>query len=414
VRPEDGVTGYVLHGDYLFIKTHQDAPRYQIKRIDLRHPEPQQPQVMIPASDYVIQAMRIAGKYLISLDLHAGLGRLRRMPLEGGRIEPIRLPFEGSITEWGGDPGEDQFLFQMTSWTRSPLIYRCDTSRNTTSNTGWREAYPIDFSSILSMEVHAPSKDGTLIPLSIIYKRGLALDGNNPCLMVGYGSYGMSYEPAFSPSLLAWYERGGIYAVAHVRGGGEYGKEWHTAGQKLNKQNSIDDFIACGEYLIEHGYTRPELLAGSGTSAGGITAGVALAQQPDLFGAMILRVADTNALRSEFMESGPANVPEFGSVTTEEGFRSLLLMDAYHQIADGTAYPPVLITTGTNDPRVAPWQGMKMAARLQAASRSPHPVLLRVDFAAGHGIGSTKQQRDAELADQLIFLLSVLKPPSQP
>jgi prolyl oligopeptidase len=237
----------------------------------------------------------------------------------------------------------------------------------------------------------------------------LELTGNNPTLLTGYGSYGLTINPAFSPAMLAWYERGGIYAVAHIRGGGEYGEEWHLAGKKLKKQNTIDDFIACAEYLIAQKYTRPERLAGEGTSAGGIPSGGSLVKRPDLWSVMVIRVGVTNTLRSEASENGPPNVPEFGSVSTEEGFKGLMIVDSYHKVKDGTNYPAVLLTTGLNDPRVVVWQATKMAARLQEATSTGKPILLRVEEQGGHGMGSTKQQVEAELADKLAFLLQQMQ-----
>ena len=228
---------------------------------------------------------------------------------------------------------------------------------------------------------------------------------------MGYGSYGITLDPNFSPTLLGWLERGGVFAVAHVRGGGEYGEDWHKAGQKLTKQNTIGDFLACADYLIEQGYTQRAKLAGQGGSAGGITIGGAITQRPEGFGAALINVGDTDTLRSETMPSGPANIPEFGTVKTPEGFKALFAMDAYQHVKNGTRYPAVLLTTGANDPRVEPWQAAKMTARLQAASASGKPVLLRVDYDAGHGLGSTKSQRVAELADTYSFLLWQLGAP---
>ncbi len=209
--------------------------------------------------------------------------------------------------------------------------------------------------------------------------------------------------------MLAWYERGGVYAIAHIRGGGEYGEEWHLAGKKLNKQNTIDDFITCAEYLIAQKYTRPEKLAGEGTSAGGIPSGGSLVKRPDLWSVMVIRVGVTNSLRSEVSENGPPNVPEFGSVSTEEGFKGLLIVDSYHKVQDGTSYPAVLLTAGLNDPRVVLWQATKMTARLQEATSGDKPILLRVEAQGGHGMGSTKQQLEAELADKLAFLLQQMQ-----
>ena len=207
------------------------------------------------------------------------------------------------------------------------------------------------------------------------------------------------------PQMLAWYERGGVMAIAHMRGGGEKGDEWHQAGRLLNKENTIGDFIACAEYLVSEGYTQPGLLAGEGGSAGGIPSGGALVRRPDLFAAMGMRVAIINALRAELTDNGPPNVMEFGSATTEDGFKGLLIIDSYQRVRDGTPYPAVLLTSGANDPRIVTWMAMKMAARLQAATSSGKPVLLRLEEQGGHGMGSTRQQEDAELADKLAFLL---------
>jgi len=198
--------------------------------------------------------------------------------------------------------------------------------------------------------------------------------------------------------------RGGVLAIAHVRGGGEYGEDWHQAGRKLTKPNTWRDFIASAEYLIEKKYTAAARLAGQGTSAGGILIGRAITERPELFAAALVEVGDTDSLRAELMEGGPANIPEFGTVKEPDGFKGLYEMSAYHHVKNATRYPAVMLITGSNDPRVAPWQPAKMTARLQAATASGKPVLLRVDYEAGHGIGSTKVQRQEQLADEWAFL----------
>jgi prolyl oligopeptidase len=264
---------------------------------------------------------------------------------------------------------------------------------------------PVDFSDIVSEEVKAKSADGTMVPLSIVHRRDIKMDGSSPAWLEGYGAYGITYDPSFRPTWLAFLEHGGLFAVAHVRGGGEYGEDWHNGGRKLTKQHTIDDFVACAQYLIENKYTSAVKLAGEGTSAGGVTIGGAVTQRPDLFAAALIRVGDSDSLRSELMASGPANIPEFGTVKEPDGFKGLYAMDAYQHVKPETAYPAVLLTTGANDPRVAPWQAAKMTARLQASTNSNKPVLLRVDYDAGHGLGSTKSQRDVELADEVSFLL---------
>jgi prolyl oligopeptidase len=227
-------------------------------------------------------------------------------------------------------------------------------------------------------------------------------------VLTGYGSYSHVVRREFTPELLVWLERGGVFALAGLRGGGEYGREWHLAGRHANKENTITDFIDCAEHLVAAGYTRQERLAGDGGSAGGIPTGGALVRRPDLWAAMVLEVPVTNLTRQEFSENGPINVPELGTVTTEEGLRNLLIVDSYLRVRDRTPYPAVLLTAGRNDPRVAVWQPAKMAARLQAATSSDRPVLLRIDPHAGHGHGSTKAQNDALTADLYAFLLDQL------
>jgi prolyl oligopeptidase len=281
-----------------------------------------------------------------------------------------------------------------------PRIYRYDAGRDTVEDAAWWPPPPVDAGNLEAHDVHVSSHDGTRIPLSIIHKKNLARDGTNPTLLQGYGSHGIALTPAFSAPLLAWYERGGILAVAHVRGGGEYGAQWHEAGRKLNKQKGVDDFIACAEYLIARGYTRPGCLASEGRSAGGLLVGNALVQRPDLWAAGILEVPVVNVLRFEVTQAGVGNVSEFGSVATEEGFRALYQMDAYTQVRDGVAYPAVLLTTGRKD-LSAVGQAAKMAARLQAATTSGKPVLLRVEVQGGHGFANPEL-----LADKLAFLLS--------
>jgi prolyl oligopeptidase len=411
---DDGVTGFDLDGETVYLKTHggssgDPAPRFRVVAVPAAAPDLASARVVVPPSEAVVRAIRVAGDYLLVKDLDGGISRLRRVPLAGGEPEPIPLPVKGTVLDWGGDEESDELFVQLVSWTSPPAIYRVNAAARTVEDTGWLPPSPVDFGDVETHEVFARSKDGTLVPLSIVHRKGLALDGHNPTLLTGYGSYGYPYEPSFRPTMLAWYERGGVYALAHVRGGGEYGNEWHEGGKLLNKQNTIDDFVACAEYLVEKGYTRPGLIAGAGRSAGGVVAGGGIVARPDLWGAMCFLVADVNAFRSEFSEGGPANIPEFGSVTTEEGFRALEIIDAYSKIRDGVAYPAAFLSTGVNDPRVPPWQSMKMAARLQAASSSGRPVLLRVDFEGGHGMGSTRAQLDEELADQLAFLVWQLR-----
>src|SRR5258708_4630867 len=226
------------------------------------------------------------------------------------------------------------------------------------------------------------SHDGTRVPWSTLYRKGMKLDGSHPAIIEGYGSYGVVLDAAFRPSSVAWIERGGIWAIAHVRGGGGLGEDWHRGGMMRTKPNTVLDFIACSQYLIDQGYTSAALLRAPGGSAGGITGGGAMTMRPDLYRVILDEVGMSDALRMETEPNGPPNTPEFGSVSTEEGFHGLYAMSTYAHVHDGVAYPAVMFVTGANDPRVAPWHMMKMAARVQAATNSGHPLLLRIDYNA--------------------------------
>jgi prolyl oligopeptidase len=398
----EDITNFDLHGDDLFLLSHKDASRYKVLHTSLSNPDLAKATLVVPPGEVVIITIAAAADGLYVQDLDGGIGRLRRLPYGSGPAEPIKLPFEGAIQSLVANPTEPGAWLELTGWTKSPVWYALD-AKGKLADTHIVPPSPVDFSQIVSEEVKAKSADGTMVPLSIIHKRGIAMDGSHPTWLEGYGAYGITLDPAFRPTWLAFLERGGIYAVAHVRGGGEYGEDWHNAGRLLTKQHTVDDFLASAQYLIDNKYTSTAKLAGEGTSAGGITIGGAITQRPELFAAALIRVGDSDSLRSELMASGPANIPEFGTVKEPDGFKALYAMDAYQHVKP-TAYPAVLLTTGVNDPRVAPWQAAKMAARLQASTNSSKPVLLRVDYDAGHGMGSTKSQRDVELADELAFL----------
>jgi prolyl oligopeptidase len=400
----DDVTGLDVHAGEIYLLSHKDASRFKVLRTSLSAPDLAHAAVVVPPSEVVVTGVNAAGDALYIQELDGGIGRLRRLPYANGNIQPIKLPFDGAIQSLVTNPTLAGAWLELVSWTKSPLWYSLDAETDKLTDTVLVPPSPVDYSQIESEEVKAKSADGTMVPLSIIHKRGIALDGSHPTWLTGYGAYGINYDPYFDPTILAFLERGGIHAIAHVRGGGEYGEDWHLAGQKLTKQHTVDDFLAGAEYLIEHKYTSAAHLAGEGTSAGGITIGRAITERPALFGAALIRVGDSNALRAETMASGPANIPEFGTVTEPDGFKALFAMDAYQHVKANTPYPAVLLTTGVNDPRVAPWEAAKMTARLQASTSSGKPILLRVDYDAGHGIGSTKSQRDIELADELSFL----------
>ena len=400
----DEVTGFDIRGNDLYLLTHNHASRFKIISVDLEHPDLGSAKVVVPAGEAVLVRHQVAKDGLYVQELDGGIGKLVRVGFDGGTPEPVPLPIAGAVSEMFADPREPGVIIQTESWVRPPMYLQAGTDRKISD----LELIPrptFDYSQLESIEVKAPASDGTMIPLSIVYKRGIAKDGARPTLLEGYGSYGITLDPSFVPRYIPWLEHGGVWAIAHVRGGGEYGEDWHNAGRKLTKQNTIGDMIACAEYLVKEKYTSPAHLAAQGGSAGGITVGGALTQRPDLFAVILDDVGVSDALRSENSPGGPANIPEFGSVRTEDGFKGLFAMDAYVHVKDGTRYPAVMLTTGVNDPRVDPWEAAKMTARLQAATSSGKPILLRVDYDAGHGFGSGKTQRNQLVADELSFAL---------
>ena len=408
VSTEDQVTAIEAWKDDLFVLSHRGAPHYRVLRLDASKPSVARARVAIPEGDSVIQSMALARDALYLRTSVGGLDRLERLPLGllgTKRAEFVKTPFDAGIAQIAAHPRRPGALLRLQGWIEPPAIVEVDAKSGDLRKTGIQPPTKADFSAMDEVRLYAAAEDGTRIPVTLMYKKTTRLTGDNPTLLVGYGAYGISMRPVFDPARLAWLERGGVYAIAHIRGGGEYGERWREAGRKAAKINTIKDFIAAAEFLVKYGFTNPKKLAIQGTSAGGIPAGGALVRRPDLFAAVVGRVPVMDMLRMEFAPNGPANIPEFGSVATREGFEALLVMSSYHHVKDGTPYPAVLLTTGVNDPRVDSWQPGKMAARLQAASTSGKPVLLRVDFASGHGVGTSRAQLDEEHADIYSFLL---------
>jgi prolyl oligopeptidase len=267
---------------------------------------------------------------------------------------------------------------------------------------------PANFDDIEVVREFATSKDGTKIPISILRKKGIKLDGRNPTLLYGYGGYGINLTPAFSSQRRIWFDAGGVYAVANLRGGGEFGEAWHRAGNLTSKQHVFDDFIACAEHLIQRQYTCPEKLAVMGESNGGLLMGAFLSQRPDLASAVVSRVGIYDMLRVELDPNGAFNTTEFGSVKNEDQFKALYAYSPYQHVKDGAAYPAVLFPCGENDGRVNPAHSRKMTARLQAATSSDRPILLRTSATTGHGMGSSLKDRVSEQADIYAFLFQEL------
>jgi prolyl oligopeptidase len=414
----DGVVGEDLRGNTLYLRTHAGAPRYKVVALSLDAPDIATAKTVVAPSAEIVENVGVAADGLYVLSRIGGFGRLRRVPTAAdgsitGPAVAVALPYaDGAISTMVTDPRVAGTTYDITSWLKTLLFYRSDAALQSTK-TDLKPPSPVDVSAYTSEEVEARAGDGTMIPLSLIHRKAFARDGSHPAYLTGYGAYGYTITPGFDPMLLAWIDRNGVYGVCHVRGGGWYGEEWHAAGKIATKLNTITDFIACGRWLVAHGYTSPAHLAGEGTSAGGILIGGAITRAPELFAAALDVVGDSNALRQEFTPDGPANIPEFGSVTTPEGFKALSTMDALHHVRAGTAYPAVMMCTGINDRRVAPWELGKFAAALRAASSSGRPILMRVDYDAGHGfLGASRTQGEELLADQYAFLLWQLGDPA--
>jgi prolyl oligopeptidase len=408
VAHEDGVISMIAWKDDIYLLTHKGAPRHRVVALKASAPEMARAKVLVPQGDSVIVSMALAADALYLRTTVGGLERLERLNfgVAASRTpEFVKTAFDVALAQVVTHPRRPGAVIRTQGFIEAPAVVAVEARTGNLRNTGLQPAPAADFGSMDEVRLYAKSHDGVKIPVTLLYRKTTMLSADNPTLLIGYGAYGISMSPTFDPTRLAWLERGGIIAIAHVRGGGEYGEEWHRGGYKATKQNTILDFIACAEFLIQYGFTTPRHLAIQGTSAGGIPSAGAMVRRPDLFAAVVPRVAVLDMLRMEFSQNGPANIPEFGSVATREGFDALFGMSAYHWVKEGTDYPAVLLTTGLNDPRVDPWQAAKMAARLQAASPGGKPVLLRVEREGGHGRGSTRAQREEELADIYAFLL---------
>ncbi|HVB35268.1 MAG TPA: prolyl oligopeptidase family serine peptidase [Patescibacteria group bacterium] len=399
----DDVTDFALHGNDIYLLTHKNAPRFKLIETSLAHPDLADAKLVVPEGPGVLSSPVASAEAVYLQDLDGGVYNILRVPY-GGAASRLPLPFPGSATLYPSDPRLSGALISMTAWVKGPRIFLYDSALNKLDLTDLQPSGPYDnLPDLTSEELQAPSYDGTLVPLSVVYKKGLRRDGSNPTIIEAYGAYGITIDPTFNPMRLAALERGAIFAVCHVRGGGEYGEAWHKAGYKLTKPNTWRDLIGCARYLIARKYTSPSKLAIIGGSAGGITIGRAITERPDLFAAATAEVGVMNPLRAQYYANGIVNVPEFGSVDTQAGFEDLYAMDSYLHVRNGVRYPAVMLTTGMNDPRVAPWMPAKMAARLQAASSSGKPVLLRVNYQGGHGFGATRKQEENLYADFLSF-----------
>lgn len=401
---DDEVTGFAFDATDLYLLTTRGAENGKVLRTPLAGGSYDSAATVVPEGQLVVEGMALARDGLYLLDLDGGYHALRKLG-RGGGLSAVALPFEGSVSSLFASTAEDGCYIDGTAWLLPSTTFRHDAASGRTEPVGLAPPASVDLSGFEAIRTFATARDGTRVPLSIVAKKGLRRDGRNPALVQAYGAYQITSGPYFNLRTLALLERGGVFATAHVRGGGEYGKRWWKGGQKLTKPNTWRDLIDCCEHLIKERWASKATLTIQGGSAGGIAVGRALTERPDLFAGVISNVGVSNALRAEFGQNGPPNIDEFGTVKDRAGFLGLKAMDALHHVKDGTRYPAVLLTIGMTDPRVEAWNGGKMVARLQKANRSAHPIVLRVSFDAGHGLGSTRSQVDEERADEYAFVL---------
>ncbi|MDA7879967.1 prolyl oligopeptidase family serine peptidase [Mariniblastus sp.] len=387
-----------------YFKSDFNAPKKCILSIDTLHPEQANWKVIVPESDDSMESAGIVGNNFIVQYLQDAKSLVKLYKLDGKYAREVKLPGIGTASGFGGRRDQKETFYSFSSFNRPPSVYRYDLK--TGVSTLIREA-KVDFNpnDFVVKQVFYKSKDGTQVPMFIAHKKGLELNGKNPTLLYAYGGFNISLTPSFSISRLQWMEMGGIFAMPNLRGGGEYGKAWHKAGTKTNKQNVFDDFIAAAEYLIAKGYTSADHLGIQGGSNGGLLVGACLAQRPDLYGACLPAVGVMDMLRFHKFTAGRFWVDDYGSSeASAEEFNALFAYSPYHNLVDGEEYPPTMVTTADTDDRVVPGHSFKFAARLQAAQAGSNPVLIRIETKAGHGAGKPTAKIIEEYADQWAFL----------
>ena len=422
---EDKVVAAVIGpDDQLYLVSRKDAPRGKLLKLDLAEPSLERARLIMPESQYVIQPggefggepVVVTSRALYVREVDGGPSRVAVFDHDGTPQGVMPLPDLATVDEveplWDGT-----LLYSIRTFLRPPYFSRYDEASGTAVETQLAQTSPVSYPDAEVVREFAASKDGTRVPLSIARRKGLKLDGSHPVLLTGYGGYGLSQTPHFlGPDVRLWLDAGGVYVIANLRGGGEYGEQWHRQGALTQKQNVFDDFAAAARHLVSQKYTSEEHLAISGASNGGLLMGAALTQHPELFRAVVARVGIYDMLRVELDPNGAFNTTEFGSVKNQEQFRALFAYSPYHQVTEDTRYPAVLMATGEHDGRVNPMQSRKMIARLQAATVSGRPVLLSINANAGHGIGSALSIRANQMADAEAFLFDQLgmKLPSGP
>jgi prolyl oligopeptidase len=392
----------------LYLLSRAGAPRGKILRLPLDTPELKNAVEIVQAGEAVIEQMVPTVDALFVGDLLGGPSQIRRFGLDGKGEAIIPVPKISDVQEMLALE-DNSLLFRDVSYTQPAAWFHCAQGKTEPVETALRSTSPVSFADIEVTREFATSTDGSRIPLNIIFRKGMKRDGQNPTLLYGYGGYGISMSPNFDFTRRLWFDRGGVYVVANIRGGGEFGEEWHKAGNLTKKQTVFDDFAAAAEYLIKEKYTRPEKLAIQGGSNGGLLMGAMITQHPNLVRAVVSAVGIYDMLRVELAPNGAFNVTEFGTVKNPEQFKALYAYSPYHHVVDETKYPSILMMTGANDGRVAPYHSRKMTARLEEANKSDNPILLRTSSSAGHGIGTALSERIKQLADIYAFLFAQLE-----
>src|SRR5579871_266574 len=383
-RSNNLIRSFEFDRNYIYAVSHSGASKYKVVRTDVEHPDWSHAETVIPEAADTIRYIMKSRHYLLIVYSNGIIGRFVKYNLSTGKTEEVKLPSSGTAIAFCPDWRTDRYLAYTGSWTTPETIYDFDAQKNTFKKSILNSdvTYP-GFDNLTSEEVEVQSYDGTMVPLSIIHRKGISMDGSNSCILIGYGAYGNSLTPFFNiRNSVAL--RGVVIAIAHVRGGSEKGEVWYRAGYKTTKPNTWKDFISCAEYLVKKGYTSPQKLAGTGTSAGGILISRAITERPDLFAAAVCNVGCANAMRLEFSPNGPVNVPEFGTVKDPVECQALFEMDGVQHVQKGVKYPAVMGVGGWNDPRVPAWQPGKFVAALQAATASTNPVLMKVNYDNGH------------------------------
>ncbi len=390
-------------GSVFWFRTDLDAPRGRVIAININNPARENWQEIIPQAAETLESVGLLNNQFVADYLKDAHSSIKVFNLDGSFVREVDLPGIGSAGGFGGKRYDTETFYSFTSFTTPATIYRYDMVSG--ESTIFRQP-EVDFDpdGYQTEQIFYQSKDGTQVPMFITHKKGLQLDGNNPTILYGYGGFSVSLTPYFSVSNLVWMEMGGVYAVPNLRGGGEYGEEWHQAGTKLNKQNVFDDFIAAAEWLINHKYTRPEKLAISGGSNGGLLVGACMTQRPELFGAAMPAVGVMDMLRFHKFTIGWAWCSDYGSPDNSEEFKALYAYSPLHNLKSNTAYPATMITTADHDDRVVPAHSFKFAAALQEAHAGEKPVLIRIETKAGHGAGKPTTKIIEEIADEWAFL----------